>query len=32
LKDGVIVDETMLEPVVAERAELVAGKMRGLGD
>jgi putative ABC transport system ATP-binding protein len=32
LKDGVIVDETMLEPVVAERAEMVAGKMRGLGD
>jgi putative ABC transport system ATP-binding protein len=32
LKDGVIVDETMLEPAHAGSAEMVAGKIRGLGD
>jgi putative ABC transport system ATP-binding protein len=32
LKDGVIVDETMLEPAHAGSVDLVAGKVRGLGD
>jgi putative ABC transport system ATP-binding protein len=32
LKDGVIVDETMLEPAQAGSVDLVAGKVRGLGD
>jgi putative ABC transport system ATP-binding protein len=32
LKDGVVVDETVLEPAQAGSADLVAGKVRGLGD
>ncbi len=32
LKDGVVVDETTLEPASGHSAELVAGKVRGLGD
>jgi putative ABC transport system ATP-binding protein len=32
LKDGIVVDETLLEPAGSQTAELVAGKVRSLGD